>query len=152
MQRSLDFLRRAETFHTPTRAFYFVRSECYRRQKNTAASDEDVKRFKAAQVRTAWDYFLPGHTAGWNGDLEEAMRSYRAALSLQPDHFNSLFFLACRLTTDKIHRHEEALGYFAACIALRRDHMFSYLNRAECYGSSASSTPRRPTTRPHLTR
>src|SRR5262249_6669046 len=127
--RSLDLLQRAQAFHQPTRAFYFVRAECRRRQGNAAAADEDEKQFKAAAARTAWDYFLPGHTAGWRGDLDEAIRSYQAALALQPNHYNSLFFLAMRLSLPKFNRHAEAIAYHTACIALRRDHVFAYTNR-----------------------
>ena len=119
--RSLDLLQRAQAFHQPTRAFYFVRAECRRRQGNTAAADEDDKQFKAAAARTAWDYYLPGHTAGWRGDLDEAIRSYRAALRLQPNHYNSLYFLAMRFNTDKINRRPEAIQLYTACIALRPD-------------------------------
>lgn len=132
-QRSLDLLRRAEAWHEPTRAFFFVRAECYRLQKDAAAADEDVTRFKMTAARTAWDYYPPGHTAGWRGHLDEAIRSYRAALALQPNHFNSLFFLAMRLATDKINRRAEAVQLFTGCIALRPDHAFAYFNRAECY-------------------
>src|SRR4029077_12682325 len=82
--RSLDLLQRAQAFHEPTRAFYFVRAECRRRQGDTAATDEYENQFQAAVARTAWDYYLPGHTAGWRGDLDEAIRSYEAALRLQP--------------------------------------------------------------------
>jgi serine/threonine protein kinase/tetratricopeptide (TPR) repeat protein len=133
VERSLDLLQRAQAFHQPTRAFYFVRAECRRRQGNTAAADEDEKQFKAATARTAWDYYLPGHTAGWGGDLDEAIRSYRAALRLQPNHYNSLFFLARRLATDKINRRPEAVAYFTGCIAFRPDHVAAYQNRAACY-------------------
>jgi serine/threonine protein kinase/Flp pilus assembly protein TadD len=132
VERSLDLLQRAEEFHQPTRAFYFVRAECRRRQGDTAAADEDVKRFKAAEAQTAWDYYLPGHTAGWNGDLDEAIRSYKAALRLQPDHYNSLFFLGLRLFPDK-NRWQEAIAYLTASIALRPDAANALRNRAECY-------------------
>jgi RNA polymerase sigma factor (TIGR02999 family) len=130
-ERSLDLLRRAESFHPPTRAFYFVRSECHRRRGDTAAADEDVARFRTAKAQSAWDYFLPSHTAGWRGDLDEAVRSYQAALTLQPNHYNSLFFLAMRLATDKINRPAEAIAYFTGCIALRPDHIVAYTNRGE---------------------
>jgi len=133
VERSMDLLRRAEAFHSPTRAFYFVRSECHRRLKNTSAADEDLKRFKAAEAKTAWDYFLPGHTAGWKGDLDEAIRSYRAALALQPSHYNSLFFLALRFNTDKVNRRPEAIQLFTGCIALRPDDCLAYRNRGACY-------------------
>lgn len=132
-QRSLDLLRHAQTFHEPTRAFYFVRAACRRGQGNTAAADEDWKQFKAAAARTAWDYFLPGHTAGWAGDLDDAIRSYRAALDLQPNHYNSLFFLAMRLATDKINRRQEAIAYFTGCIALRPHYYMAHRNRGCCY-------------------
>jgi serine/threonine protein kinase/tetratricopeptide (TPR) repeat protein len=130
-ERSLDLLRLAESFHPPTRAFYFVRSEARRPRGDTAAADEDVARFRAAKAQSAWDHFLPGHTAGWRGDLDEAIRSYQAALTLQPNHYNSLFFLAMRLATDKINRPAEAIAYFTGCIALRPDHIYAYTNRGE---------------------
>ena len=131
--RSLDLLRRAEAFHDPTRAFYFVRGECYRRQGNTAASEEDVRKFRAAVARTAWDHFLPGHTAGWGGDVDEAIRSYHAALALQPNHYNSLYFLASRLASDRINRRPEAIAYFSACLAVRPTGINAYEHRAGCY-------------------
>ncbi len=128
VRSSLDLLRRRQLFHVPTRAFYFVRAQCRRQQGDTAAAAEDEKHFQAAVAQTAWDYFLPGHTAGWRGDLEEAIRSYQAALRLQPDHFNSLFFLGSRLS--RINRHAEVIGYQWACIALRPDHPLALNNLA----------------------
>src|SRR5262249_30009340 len=89
--------------------------------------------FKAAAAQTAWDYYLPGHTAGWGGDLDEAIRSYRAALALQPDHYNSLFFLAYSFNSNKITRLPEAVAYFTACIALRPTDPLAYNNRGICY-------------------
>jgi tetratricopeptide (TPR) repeat protein len=130
--RSLDLLQRAESFHRPTRAFYFVRAQCWRRQGNTAAATEEEKQFKVAAAQTAWDYYLPGHTAGWGGDLDEAIRSYQAALAMQPNHYNSLYFLAARLASDKINRRPEAIAYATGCIALRPDHEWAYITRGEC--------------------
>jgi serine/threonine-protein kinase len=132
--RSLDLLQRAHAFHQPTRAFYFVSAECRRRQGDAAAAAEDEKRFKAAGARTAWDYFRPGHTAGWRGDLDEAIRSYQAALRLQPNHWNSLFFLAKRLHDNpQLKRLPEAIQLWTACLALRPYDALIYCNRAMCY-------------------
>ncbi len=133
VQRSLDLLQRAQAFHQPTRAFYFVRAECRRRQGDTAAAAEDEKQFKAATARTAWDYYLPGHAAESRGDLDEAIRSYRAALRLQPNHYKSLFVLAGCFNTDKINRRPEAIQLFTACIALRPDYWQGYSARGKCY-------------------
>jgi serine/threonine protein kinase len=131
--RSLDLLRRAQAFHEPTRVFYFVRRGCHRLQGNTAAAEADQKQFQASVARTAWDYYLPGHTAGRNGDLEEAIRSYNKALAMQRNHFNSFFFLAERLADDKIKRYAEALQLYTGCIALRPNYVLAYTNRAECH-------------------
>jgi serine/threonine protein kinase/predicted Zn-dependent protease len=125
--RCLDLLQRARAFHQPTRAFYFVRAQCRRAQGDTAAAAEDDKQFKTAPARTAWDYYLTAHTAGRGGDHDEAIRSYQAALALQPDNYNSLFFLAGKLSDVK--RDTEAIGYYAACIALRPDHFWAHANR-----------------------
>ena len=85
-----------------------------------------------AVSESAWDYFLPGQTAGWNKDLPEAIRSYELALRIQPDHFNSLFFLADRLSTvdDDPQKKHRALGLFSACIALKPKHLPTYWKRA----------------------
>ena len=89
---------------------------------------EDEKQFKAAAARTAWDYYLPGHMAGWRGDLDEAIRSYQAALALQPNHYNSLFFMGVHLSLSD--RQAEAVGCFTACIALRPGECFAYWYRS----------------------
>src|SRR5262249_61326214 len=86
-----------------------------------------------ARARRAWDSFPPGHTAGGGGALDEAIRSYQAALPLQPDHFNSLYFLALRLATVKINRRPEAIGYYTGCLALRPDHFGAYISRSTCH-------------------
>jgi tetratricopeptide (TPR) repeat protein len=130
--RSLDLLDRAQAFHQPTRAFYFVRGQCRQLQGNTAAAAEDEKRFKAAAAQTAWDYYLPGFC--WGSLLrpaDEDIRSYHAALALQPNHYNSLFFLGLRLSISN--RQAEAIGYFTACIALRPGHDLAYCYRAFCH-------------------
>ncbi len=131
--QSLKLLARIEALQKPTRAFYFVRSQCYRRQNNAAAADEDDKRFQAAAARTAWDYYFPGHTAGQNGDLKEAIRSYQAALRVQPNHIPSLIFLGMRLTSDEGNRLPEAIQVYTACSALMPDDCVFYRNRAICY-------------------
>jgi serine/threonine protein kinase/Tfp pilus assembly protein PilF len=130
--RSLDLLDRAQAFHQPTRAFFFVRGRCRQLQGDTDAAAEDEKRFKAAAAQTAWDYYLPGFFMGeMLLDFDQAIRSYQAALALQPNHFNSLFWLGVHLLLS--HRHAEAVGYFTACIALRPGHYLAYWYRSACH-------------------
>ena len=125
---SLRYLEQAEAFHPPTRAFYWVRRECLKFLNKLEEAERDLKLFQSTAATTAFDYYLPGHTAGWGGDLKEAIRSYEAALRMQPDHFNSLFFLATRL--DSGGRKAEAVQIWRACLALRPDHIPTLRNRA----------------------
>jgi tetratricopeptide (TPR) repeat protein len=127
--RSLDLLDRAQAFHQPTRAFYFVRGRCRQHQGDTAAAAEDEKRYKASAAQTAWDFYLPGLFMGeMQGDFDQAIRSYQAALALQPNHFNSLFWMGVHLS--KSDRQAEAVGCFTACIALKPGHYFAYWYRS----------------------
>jgi eukaryotic-like serine/threonine-protein kinase len=130
---SMELLCRARTFHEPTRVYYYIRASNHWQQGRTADGQTDSKQFKEMAGFTAWDYFLPGRRAVWSGDLAEAERSYLDALRVQPDHFNSLFFLADLMSDPKINRLPEAVQLFTACIALRPKSVISYLNRAECY-------------------
>jgi tetratricopeptide (TPR) repeat protein len=110
--------------------FFFVRGRCRQLQGNAAAAAEDEKRFQAAAAQTAWDYYLPGFFMGEMElvDLDQEIRFYQAALALQPNHYNSLFFLGVRLSL--AHRQAEAIGYFTACIALRPGHYLGYWYRS----------------------
>src|SRR5262249_20338617 len=67
VERSLDLLRRAQAFHPPTWAFYFVRARCRRVQGDTAAAVKDERQFDAVPARTAWEYYLTGREAGLRG-------------------------------------------------------------------------------------
>jgi serine/threonine protein kinase/tetratricopeptide (TPR) repeat protein len=138
VDRAAQLLMRAEAFHAPTRAFYFVRSEYHSRKGDDRAARLDMKRFQETRVVSPWDHYLPGHTAGWNGDLDEAIRSYQAALDLQPDHYNSLLFLGYRL--QKQGRFAEAIAYFRACELLRPNEWEPYMGRLECYAESGQFT------------
>ena len=45
---------------------------------NVAAAAADQRRFQEMAPHNAWDLYLPGHTAGWRGDLDQAMQAYEA--------------------------------------------------------------------------
>jgi tetratricopeptide (TPR) repeat protein len=127
-QFSLEVLQTAAKFHDPTRAFYWVRSECYEKLDHKEEAERDRQRYEATPPEIAFDYFLPGHTAGWRGDIEEASRAYKAGLLIEPDHFNSLFYLALRLQNTG--NENEAEGYYRACVALQPTHVPSLRNLA----------------------
>jgi tetratricopeptide (TPR) repeat protein len=133
----LKYLDLASRFHERTKAYYWARQQIHEFLKDTASATADRKQYEATPPRTAWDWFLPGHSAAWGGDRKTAIRSYEAALRIQPDHFNSLYFLALRLGTEK--RHAEALGYWSACIALRPKHSEARLSRGTSYKNLGNS-------------
>jgi tetratricopeptide (TPR) repeat protein len=117
-EESLRHLQLAESFHEPTRAFYWVRSECHRLLGNAAVAAADRQRFTERLPRLLLITTFQG-TRRWAGDLQEEIRSYEAALAIQPDHFNSLYFLAWRL--DTVGRHDESRGVARAVIAVKPD-------------------------------
>jgi tetratricopeptide (TPR) repeat protein len=114
---SLEYLEVAALFREPTRGFYWVRAECHAYLGDDEAAEADRERYEQTPARFALDHYLPSHTAGWRGDLDEAIRAYRAALTLQPDNYNAMFFLGMRLESQQ--RFEKAALAFRACIALR---------------------------------
>ena len=131
--RGQELLDRLAAFHEPTRAFHFVQAQIHRIQGNSAAAEAADARFRTTAAVSAWDYYLPGHTFGWNGDLPEAIRSYEAALRIQPNHYQSLYFLAMRLGRLEIGRTVEAIRLYAACMALRPNDPLPLISRGNTY-------------------
>jgi eukaryotic-like serine/threonine-protein kinase len=132
VEQALEILDRAAKFHEPTRAFWFVRHEAHKSLKNDQAAAADEERFQTAVAKTAWDHYLPGHTADWRDNVAGAIDSYEAALRVQPDHYNSLFFLGLILQNKRPERMAEAAVFYTAAIALRPNQV-AYRNRAGCY-------------------
>lgn len=108
-----------------------MRREAHRLSKQELDAVDDDKQFQAAVAKQACDHYFPGHTAGRRNDFPEAIRSYQAALRMEPSHYNSLFYLAATLADDKVNRLPEAVQLFTACIALRPDRSNAYRNRGQ---------------------
>jgi serine/threonine protein kinase len=125
-QRYLDIARQ---FHEPTKVVHWVRKQLhvYLKEKEAAAAADAL--YKSTAPTIAWDWYLPGHSAGWAGNHDMAREAYLNTLQRNPKHFNSLFFLGARHATDG--QYPQALAYFTASIALRPDHLFARCNRAK---------------------
>jgi len=115
----MKILTLAEKHHAPTKGLYWCRWRFYDRLKNRPEADAAKKQYDSTPATVPLDYYIPGHTLGWWGNRDAAIKAYQAALRLQPDHYNSLFFLADRLKHAK--RYPEAVAYFTCCIALERE-------------------------------
>lgn len=116
-RQSLTYLEWAGRFHSPTPGFYWVRSEVHALLGDEQAAGADRKQYESQPAVFALDHYLPGHTAGWRGDLEAAIQSYQNALAVQPDSYNAMHFLGKRLATQQ--RLEEAVIAFRSCLAMR---------------------------------
>ena len=123
----LRYAEMAKRIHPATRAFFWVQQKCCSLIGDESEKNRNIELYQSTPASSAFDYFLPGQSAAWGGDLDEAIRLYKAALRIQPDHFPSLFFLAYRQIFS---RPDEAAQVFRACLALRPDHVSTLRNRA----------------------
>lgn len=125
------YLDTALEFHEPTKVVHWIRKELHTYLKEDAEAVAANALYESTAATIVWDWYLPGHSAGWAGDRPAARDAYLAVLQRYPSHFNSLFFLGDRYETDRMY--PEALAYFTACIALRPDHVFARESRAEVF-------------------
>jgi len=114
---SLEYLKLASLFHQPTRGFYGVRAKCHELLGDTEGAERDRQQYKLTPATFALDHYLAGHNAALYGNTSEAIFEYEAALTLQPDNYNAMFFLGNKLAEQQ--RYEEAMFAFRACIAIR---------------------------------
>ena len=131
-EESIQLLNKVDMFHQPTRAYHFVKSAALRMLGKAEEASLQRKLFEEAVATSAWDHFLPGHSEGWAGRLDVAVREYELALDLQPNHFNSMVFMANRLITMNPPNYERAIGLLSGCIALRPDHVVALRWRYLC--------------------
>jgi len=124
-QRYLD---KALSFHEPTKVVHWIRKELhtYLNEDDEAAAANAL--YESTPAKNDWDWYLPGHSAGWRGNRTAARDAYHSVLKQNPSHFNSLFFLGDRYATDSMY--SEAIAYYTAAIALRPDHVYARKHRA----------------------
>ncbi|MEZ6073179.1 MAG: serine/threonine-protein kinase [Pirellulales bacterium] len=64
-REGLTYLDQAMAFHEPTKALYWVRKEIHTYLNDELAWENDQTLYDSTPATIAWDWFLPGHTAGW---------------------------------------------------------------------------------------
>jgi serine/threonine protein kinase/Tfp pilus assembly protein PilF len=116
-EQSLDYLERAQAFHQPTRAFYWLRADCHKFLNHEQEAKQDLQTFQTTTATTALDYYLPGQTLNRKGDWKAAIHAFEQALQIQPDHYMSLFFLATRFAQEG--QLQRAADVYRACLAIR---------------------------------
>ncbi len=128
-QQGLRILERASQLSPPTRAFYLCQAYLLALRGDSSESEAARKRAEALLPVTASDFYLTGvdqYQEG--GEATRAIRSFRDALRLQPNHFEAQCFLAiCSLQAG---RPGEARIGLTACIGQRPRFAWSYMLRA----------------------
>src|SRR5579871_1243245 len=128
-EQGLHILDRASQLGPPTRAFYLCQAHLLALRGDSSESEAARKRAEAILPVTASDFYLTGVDQYQDGGgATRAIRSFRDALRLQPNHFEAQCFLAiCSLHAG---RPGEARIGLTACIGQRPRFAWSYLLRA----------------------
>jgi serine/threonine protein kinase len=134
VRRSLELLERAEHIHAPTKALHWVRAKCYEALRETDHRDRAWQQYNTTAPTIALDHYLPA----WQGGGQVTTQAYQDALRLQPDHYNSLFYLAGRMAVDK--HFTEATAYYTGCLALRPNHVYALVSRADTHERNGNLT------------
>jgi tetratricopeptide (TPR) repeat protein len=134
-RQALIYLRKAESVHRPTHAFYAVRAGCQAALGEEAAADADRQLRDKTPPAMAVDHYLRGQAAYAHKQLADGVRSFEAALRLEPTHYWSMMGLGYCLCD--LGRGPEdfaaAAAIFRGCIMSRPDHAHAYIWRANAY-------------------
>jgi serine/threonine protein kinase/Tfp pilus assembly protein PilF len=124
---ALDILDGANRLSAPTRAYHFRRALFLAQQGDRPGAAAERQRADALQPASASDFYLTGVDRYQGGDAAGAIRCFRDALRLRPNHYEAQCFLAvCSLNAG---RPGEARVGLTACIGQRPDFAWAYLLR-----------------------
>jgi serine/threonine protein kinase/Flp pilus assembly protein TadD len=122
---ALRLLDRLGSLARSSRAFHLSRARILDRSGDGPAAANERSRAENLPSDSAGDHYLTGMEHYRAGDTAQAIRSFRAAVTLQPNHSEAHCFLAiCALNGG---RPAEALATLTACIDLRPDFAWPYL-------------------------
>jgi serine/threonine protein kinase/cytochrome c-type biogenesis protein CcmH/NrfG len=116
---ALEHLERAQAFHEPTKALFWVRAACHRDNGDQEIAARDERLFDATPAISPLDCYFPAEEARQEGDYERAIAGYEAALRVEPAHFNSLRNMARCL--EQLDRYADASIALRSCLALKPD-------------------------------
>lgn len=126
-EAALRVLDQAALLGPPTRAFHLRRGRLLKQLGDQDAAATERGRAEAIAPESARDFYHAGTYQYEEGDTNEAIRSFRSALRLQPNHFEAQCFLAiCALNAAQP---GEARVGFTACIGQRPRFAWTYLLR-----------------------
>jgi tetratricopeptide (TPR) repeat protein len=130
---AIQILDRAQKLCPPTRAHHLRYARYLFQLGDAKQAQRELQRAAESEPVTSLDYFLMGDEHARQGELQEAVAAFEAALHRQPDHFWSEFFVAMCHLRSRPQRLAEAKTALTACLARRKDLVWVYLNRGLVY-------------------
>jgi tetratricopeptide (TPR) repeat protein len=127
-RQALVYLDRARTAHQPTRAYYAMRGACRKALGDQEAARADLQRIRDTPPSMAIDHFLLGQAAMLVGKKNLAVKSFEAALHLEPTHQWSLLCMGACLND-----YGQAPEDYAASVGLFTGYIFHAPDRAIAY-------------------
>jgi tetratricopeptide (TPR) repeat protein/serine/threonine protein kinase len=127
-EQALLYLARAATAHPPTQGFYVLSSLGRAALGQEAAAQADRKRAKQMPPALAVDHYILGRAATNSKEIARAIKSFEAALDVEPTHYWSLMRLGyclCDFGRDP-KDFDRAVVAFRGCILKRPDHGHAY--------------------------
>ena len=138
-RRSLKALDRAENLGVQSRALLLRRARYHDMTGDENQRDLTLLDAEKIEPSSSLDFFLIGEERRRAGLFDEALKSYRQALQVDPEHFWSLHQMAqTHLLSGQA---EAAVAGYTACITRRPDERICYLTRGIAYASLGQIEP-----------
>jgi serine/threonine protein kinase/Flp pilus assembly protein TadD len=139
-RRGLQILEQSRALDITTRSYHARRASYLERLGDLQAARDESRQTEAVKGDLAVDSFLLGELLFRQGAIEQAIRSFKQALRLDPDHFWAQYFLAvCHLKNDPP-RSAEANAHLTACLSRRPEFPWISLLRGYAQGALGEFT------------
>jgi serine/threonine protein kinase/Tfp pilus assembly protein PilF len=127
LRAALKLLERAEQLLPGTRAIHMCRARYLARLGDVRGAAKEQQEIASATVHDLQDHLFVGFEHYSQNELGQAIQEFRQALTIDPEHFWSNFFLGiCYVTS---HEPNYAFPYFAICQKQRPELSSIYLLR-----------------------
>ncbi|MEO1996083.1 MAG: tetratricopeptide repeat protein, partial [Planctomycetaceae bacterium] len=128
---ALVWLARAQRLNVPTRVLHLRRAAYLNLLGQNDQRDAERARADQQQLQLALDHFLQGESDRKLGNFQNARTHYRAALTIDPQHFWSNQQMGlCHLRTDDF---PAAVASYTQCVAQRPNFAWTYVVRAVAF-------------------
>ena len=131
LENALTWLDRAHSLEVPTRVIHTLRAAYLDGLGRAAERDTELERAEQKQPQLAMDHFLLGESERKSLNYQTALIHYRAALTVDPQHFWSN--QSAGLCHMKNKNWLDAVGSYTRCIGLRPEFSWNYVVRGAAF-------------------